>query len=119
MNLIQYLSLLLGEECNEVAQRASKLSRFGYDEVQPGQPLSNIERVQEEKTDFMVVYALLLDATGHNDPDAFYIDSKAHRRKLHKLVKFTQLSVEQGMISQAVAKEFYALMPFPVEETAS
>ena len=42
MNLHQFLSDLLQEECNEVGQRASKLSRFGYDEIQPGQSLNKV-----------------------------------------------------------------------------
>ena len=43
MNLHQFLSVLVQEECNEVGQRASKLTRFGFDEVQPGQPLNNLQ----------------------------------------------------------------------------
>lgn len=39
---------VLIEECSEVIQRASKLQRFGRDEQQPGQPLTNRERLSEE-----------------------------------------------------------------------
>lgn len=40
------------EEAAEVIQRATKLLRFGRDEVQPGQQLSNCYRLSEEVGDF-------------------------------------------------------------------
>lgn len=110
MNVVQYLCLLLSEEAHEVGQRASKLSRFGSHEVQPGQPYSNIERVQQEKTDFMVVYKLLINATGGCEPDDFTIGAEQLNKKKEKLRKFTRLSVEQGMISEGVEQEFVALL---------
>ena len=52
------LLVILMEECAEVQQRAAKLIRFGRDEVQPGQPLSNAERLADEYGDMLA----LLDA---------------------------------------------------------
>ena len=103
MNIVQYLCLLLSEEAHEVGQRASKLSRFGSHEVQPGQPYTNIERVQQEKTDFMV-------AAGSHDPDDFTIGSEQLNKKKEKLRKFTRLSVEQGMIGSDVEEELLVLL---------
>lgn len=51
----QYLLICLMEECDEVSQRASKALRFGLDEVQPGQPLSNAERIDVELTDLVTI----------------------------------------------------------------
>ncbi len=110
MNIVQYLCLLLSEEAHEVGQRASKLSRFGSHEVQPGQPYTNIERVHQEKTDFMVVYKLLNKAAGSHDPDDFTIGSEQLNKKKEKLRKFTRLSVEQGMIGSDVEEELLVLL---------
>jgi NTP pyrophosphatase (non-canonical NTP hydrolase) len=48
------------EEAAEVIQRATKLMRFGRDEIQPGQPLTNAERLACEIGDFagMVTFAI-------------------------------------------------------------
>lgn len=59
VNKNEYLLTCLGEECNEIGQRASKALRFGLAEVQPGQPLSNVERLAAELDDLMGVLQLL------------------------------------------------------------
>lgn len=43
----EHLDILI-EECSEVIQRATKLLRFGAKEIQPGQPLTNSERLSLE-----------------------------------------------------------------------
>lgn len=111
MNLIQYLCLLLSEECNEVGQRASKLARFGHDEIQPGQNFTNFERLRLEKTDLMVVYDLLVSACGNQDRH-ISIDGIEQVAKQRKILKFTKLSVKQGQISEAVYQELKALTFF-------
>lgn len=45
----------LAEECAEVIQRATKALRFGLEEVQPGQPLTNSERISQEVGDLLAV----------------------------------------------------------------
>lgn len=49
------------EECAEVIQRATKLKRFGRDQVQIGQELTNAERLCEEFSDINVVAQFCLD----------------------------------------------------------
>lgn len=46
----EHLLTILGEECVEVAQRASKALRFGLTEVQPdlAQAYTNAERLMQE-----------------------------------------------------------------------
>lgn len=39
---------IMGEECNEVCQRISKFCRFGAKESQPGQQLTNSQRLSRE-----------------------------------------------------------------------
>lgn len=49
------LLIILSEECNEVGQRAAKMQRFGINEIQPGQPHTNRERLSQEVGDLMGV----------------------------------------------------------------
>jgi hypothetical protein len=50
----------MSEEALEVAHRVSKLLRFGQEEVQSGQLLTNTERVVEELQDLNAVVAMLV-----------------------------------------------------------
>lgn len=45
--------------CSRTAQRASKIARFGMDEVQPGQPLNNATRLIESFTGVQRIMAEL------------------------------------------------------------
>lgn len=45
MNLQEHLLSCLAEECAEVGQCVSKALRFGLQDAQPGQPLTNLERM--------------------------------------------------------------------------
>jgi hypothetical protein len=53
--------VMLMEECAEVAHRASKQLRFGADEIQPGQPLTNRQRLRDELMDLLTVVDFLTD----------------------------------------------------------
>jgi hypothetical protein len=54
-----HLLIILGEECAEVQQRIAKIQRFGLDEVQPGQPLTNRERLKLEVYDVLAMVEML------------------------------------------------------------
>ena len=41
----EHLLTIVAEECNEVAQRATKALRFSLEEIEPGQEFSNRERL--------------------------------------------------------------------------
>lgn len=92
----EHLLLCLAEECAEVAQRVSKALRFGLDEVQEGQALSNRERITEELYDLVAV-ATICDREGlvlgviPND--------RAIQRKLAKIEKYFAISREQGTLA--------------------
>lgn len=49
---------VLAEECAEVSQRAMKALRFGCAEVQPGQSLTNSERLSVELGDLFAAVEL-------------------------------------------------------------
>lgn len=49
------------EECAEVQHRACKALRFGLSEVQPGQDLTNAERLSDEIGDLFGILDLAVD----------------------------------------------------------
>lgn len=84
------LLTILIEECAEVAQRATKMLRFGVEEIQPDQSFSNQERLSDEVGDLQCMIAKctdegLMSKTRIRD---------AHRKKWSKLKKYMQTSKE-------------------------
>lgn len=59
MTRAEYLLACLAEECDEVGQRCMKALRFGLTEVQPGQTLTNADRIFGELSDLYAVAQLL------------------------------------------------------------
>lgn len=80
---------ILIEEAAEVIQRATKLKRFGRDEVQPGQSLNNAVRLSLEIGDFIHMVNLAVDAGLANDGQ---IDSGMLRKQaqLQKYMRTTK-----------------------------
>ena len=50
---------ILQEECAEVIQAVSKISRFGLDNFKPGKPKTNREHLEEELGDMMAMIDIL------------------------------------------------------------
>lgn len=98
MNRTEHLLTTAAEEANEVGQRIAKALRFGLSEVQPGQPLTNAERIVEE---FHDLYSMLdwLKEEGHL-PAKISIVPSMHIRlnKRHKVERFMAISREQGVL---------------------
>lgn len=95
MSREEYFLVCLAEECDEVSQRVMKALRFGLDEVQEGQALSNKQRISEELFDLVSV-ATLCDRMGllaGVEPN-----EAAVQRKLAKIEKFMAISCEQGVL---------------------
>lgn len=93
LSLQQNLLVVLGEECAEVAQRAAKALRFGMTEIQPGQALTNGERIASELCDLVAV-AELLQAAGALPQ----FDRAAIERKKHKVAVFARYSQLCGAV---------------------
>lgn len=87
----EVLTILI-EEAAEVQQCATKLLRFGRDEIQPGQGLSNKERLSDEVGDLLALVEVALDA-GLIEWAAIE-DRKAV--KFRKLAKYMQTSKARG-----------------------
>ena len=52
---------ILQEECAEVIQAVSKISRFGIDNFKPGKPKTNREHLEEELGDLLAMIDILVD----------------------------------------------------------
>lgn len=93
MTTTEYLLSCLIEECAEVIQRATKAQRFGLDEVQPEQSLTNQERLAAELADLTGTIELLKDK-GIRLP----ISDNAIEAKIEKVKKFMDYSRELGVL---------------------
>lgn len=93
MNTTEYLLSCLIEECAEVIQRATKAQRFGLEEVQPDQPLTNQERLAAEFVDLLGVAALLIEE-GVDLSTAYW----AIEPKKDKVKKYMDYSRECGTL---------------------
>ena len=74
---------ILQEECAEVIQAVSKISRFGIDNFKPGKPKTNREHLEEELGD-MLAMICILEKMGVIDQDALEYATKAKIEKLKK-----------------------------------
>jgi len=88
---IQHLLTCLAEECAEVAQRVSKAQRFGLQEVQPGQPLNNAERIVKELNDLWAVVEML---------DLCHVDRAAIEEKKRKVTQFMEYAAKCGTLTE-------------------
>jgi len=52
---------ILQEECAEVIQAVSKVSRFGIDNYKPGKPLTNRQHLEEELGDLLAMVDIMLE----------------------------------------------------------
>lgn len=93
----EHLLSCLAEECCEIGQRVSKALRFGLQEVQPGQTLTNAERIVAEYHDLLAV-AFMLKEEGllpfPSNPPLDLVDAK-----VAKVEKFMAYAREQGVLS--------------------
>jgi NTP pyrophosphatase (non-canonical NTP hydrolase) len=74
---------ILQEECAEVIQAVSKISRFGIDNFKPGKAKTNREHLEEELGD-MIAMICILEKMGVVNRDALELATKAKIEKLKK-----------------------------------
>ena len=60
MNRTEHLLSIVSEESHETGQRATKAQRFSLQEIQPGQPYTNAERIMHEFADLTGVIEMLI-----------------------------------------------------------
>jgi len=74
---------ILQEECAEVIQAVSKISRFGLDNFKPGKPKTNRKHLEEELGDLYAMIEILqeLDVVSWHNIE---LAAEAKREKLKK-----------------------------------
>lgn len=96
MNRKEHLITILGEECVETSQRASKALRFGTDEVQPGQDKTNVERVVHEFNDIVAMMEMLQKEGIVSE----IFDRTAIANKKEQVEKFLKYSSDLGTLQE-------------------
>ena len=91
MTRTEHLLTILAEECAEVAQRASKALRFGLDEQQSGQELTNAERIAGEMDDLVAVWAMLRMEPGWHPRPSEVAGYQAKREKVEKYLRYSAI----------------------------
>jgi len=95
MNREEMLLMQAAEECVEVAQRLSKANRFGMQQIQPGQTLTNRERIIEEYRHLRAVLGMCgIDAWELSDES-----DAAETAKVAKVEKYLAFSATCGRLS--------------------
>lgn len=94
MTTKEYLMICLIEEGGEVIQRVSKALRFGFQEIQKGQPLDNTQRIVYELHDLMIILELL-DKELKCDP---ILALHYAEKKKEKIKKYLAYSKELGIV---------------------
>jgi hypothetical protein len=95
VNYREHLLTIAAEEAVEVAQRATKALRFGLMEVQPGQTLTNAERLMGEFHDLLAALEMLHDEAKL----PLRINRAAIDAKRVQVEKFLAYSAELGTLS--------------------
>lgn len=94
MKIDEHLLVVLGEECAEVAQRVSKALRFGLQETQREQTLTNEQRIVYELNDLIAVVELLRQ----RDLLSGFLDGTAIEEKKLKIRRYMEYAREQGTL---------------------
>ncbi len=82
----------ISEQCSKVAVRVSKLLRFSPEEIQPGQLLTNLERLQVELADVLAVAEVL-------ESEGFISRAQIDQKKL-KIKEFMAYSRKCGRLME-------------------
>jgi NTP pyrophosphatase (non-canonical NTP hydrolase) len=78
---------ILQEECAEVIQAVSKISRFGIDNYKPGKPKTNREHLEEELGDMMA----MIDILQEMDIVSYSNIERAQAAKIEKLKQWSNI----------------------------
>ena len=95
----EHLLTIAAEECVEVAQRLTKALRFGMEEVQPGQTLTNRERIYAEYYDLRAV----LGMCGIDAWDDSLQAKNAEQEKVQKVEHFLAYAEQCGTVTPDAA----------------
>lgn len=91
----EHLLVIAAEECAEVAHRIAKILRFGINDVEPGQELTNKEQLSLELDHIMAMARMLSDESlifRHHDETAV-------RGKIVAVEKWLLHAKQQGTLT--------------------
>ncbi len=91
----EHLLTIVAEECNEVAQRATKALRFSLEEVEPGQEYTNKERLFQEFEDLVAAMKMLFPGDLDKIPD-----SEKQFAKMEKVERYLEYSEYLGTVNE-------------------
>lgn len=93
MNYLDHLLTIVIEEASEVIKDACKAQRFGMGDKEPGQDLTNEERLWNEANDFVGTLELVQDLRGFGG-----LRREAMEAKKEKIKKYTEISIKIGQL---------------------
>ena len=96
LNKVQYLLTILQEELAETTQRASKIIRFGQDDVQKDHTETNAERLVYEFNDVLAIMELLQQ----EGVIELIQDRTAIEKKKLKIKKYMKYSQQLGVLEE-------------------
>ena len=90
----EHLLVIFCEECSEVAKETAKALRFGLNDKEPNQDLTNREKIAIEFNDLFAVMHMLVD--DGIIPENGMLDIKAIEAKKQKVEKYLKYSNSVG-----------------------
>jgi len=96
MNELEYVLTCVSEEAVEVSQRCAKALRFGISETQPGQPLTNEDRLWGEVADLQGALEMLIELRGGGNITREQVDAKKVR-----IEEFSRYSSDLGCLQRS------------------
>lgn len=105
MTKLEHILTIIAEECNEVAQRATKALRFGLLNIEEGQNLNNLARISKEYIDLVATLEMLdMEMEKYSEFGGrslhlnlihnLYGDTKQDKRD--KIEKYLEISKKEG-----------------------
>lgn len=85
------------EECDELSQRCSKALRFGLKEIQPGQKLTNGQRIDDEFKDLVVA---MWEASSTGKFKMVDLTNKEAKSRIARINKYLAYSKKLGILKE-------------------
>jgi hypothetical protein len=96
INKTEHLMIVLSEECAELSKEVSKALRFGLNDREPGQDLTNREKIINEFNDLFSVMNMLKDYGVFEDKELLTIS--AIEGKKNKVLKYMEYAESVGKL---------------------
>ena len=94
INKTEHLLIILSEECAELSKNVSKALRFGLEDKEPNQDLTNQEKIVSEFNDLYSVMMMIVEDVGI--PNILTIE--AINKKKEKVLKYMKYAEEHGKV---------------------